>query len=247
MFYATNAQKPGCQPIESSLKQIETEEITQADRLCDAIADCVLSGEFEPGRRLDEGMPRRTLWRLLARRCARRCANWLLQGSSRSASAWRDGGEGDAGAVGDAVRRDGRDRGDLRAVGGGQHVAIERRRLQSLHDGMAAIVERDDREAYVAANVVFHSQIYLGAHNEVLADIARGPAPARGALPRRRAVSHGGGGSPVRTPKHAAVVKALLACDAAAAHAAMLHHMSLVEDSFGLLDADPLRRREGAA
>ena len=31
------------------------------------------------------------------------------------------------------------------------------------------------------------------------------------------------------------VVAAILACDAAAAHAAMFHHMSLVEDSFGQL------------
>jgi hypothetical protein len=56
MFYARNAQKLGFQRIESSLKHVENEDITQADRLADAIADCVLSGEFEPGRRLDEGM-----------------------------------------------------------------------------------------------------------------------------------------------------------------------------------------------
>ncbi len=35
--------------------------------------------------------------------------------------------------------------------------------------------------------------------------------------------------------EHAAVVKAIVACDAAAAHAAMFHHMSLVEDAFGQL------------
>jgi len=32
------------------------------------------------------------------------------------------------------------------------------------------------------------------------------------------------------------VVKAILAGDPAAAHAAMFHHMSLVEDSFGRLE-----------
>jgi DNA-binding GntR family transcriptional regulator len=37
--------------------------------------------------------------------------------------------------------------------------------------------------------------------------------------------------------EHAAVVKAIVSCDAAAAHAAMFHHMSLVEDSFGRLEA----------
>src|ERR1700760_3581580 len=42
--------------VGSFLKQNGNEELTQPDRLADAIADSVLSGEFEPGLRLDEGM-----------------------------------------------------------------------------------------------------------------------------------------------------------------------------------------------
>ena len=38
------------------------------------------------------------------------------------------------------------------------------------------------------------------------------------------------------------VVLAILACDAAAAHAAMFHHMSLVEDAFGASWAPPRAR-----
>ena len=111
---------------------------------------------------------------------------------------------------------------------------IERRRLQHLQDAMAAIVRRDDRDAYAVANVGFHTRS-ISARTTRSSPISRPPAAAAGAVPAR-AVPHR------RTParshaEHAAVVKAILACDAAAAHAAMFHHMSLVEDSFGQLGA----------
>jgi DNA-binding GntR family transcriptional regulator len=245
MFYATNAQKPGCQAIESSLKQIETEDITQADRLCDAIADCVLSGEFEPGRRLDEGMlaERYGVSRTPVREALRQLASsGLIEVKPRRGATVAKATPAQLETLFGAMAEIEATCARLAAV---SMSPIERRRLQSLHDGMAAIVERDDREAYVSANVVFHSQIYLGAHNEVLADIARGLR--RRVAPYRRAQFRTAGRLARSHAEHAAVVKALLACDAAAAHATMLHHMSLVEDSFGLLDAGPLRRREGAA
>jgi DNA-binding FadR family transcriptional regulator len=39
---------------------------------------------------------------------------------------------------------------------------------------MAELVVRDDRDAYAAANVEFHTLIYLGAHNDILGEFARG-------------------------------------------------------------------------
>jgi DNA-binding GntR family transcriptional regulator len=113
---------------------------------------------------------------------------------------------------------------------------IERRRLHNLHETMAAVVQRDDREAYAAANVGFHTQIYTGAHNDVLADIAT--ALRRRVAPFRRAQFRTEGRLSRSHAEHALVAKAILACDAEAAHAAMIHHMSLVEDAFGLLEAD---------
>ena len=51
---------------------------------------------------------------------------------------------------------------------------IERRRLQSRHEAMAELVLRDDREAYAAAKIDFHTHIYLGAHNAIVSQFAQG-------------------------------------------------------------------------
>ena len=112
---------------------------------------------------------------------------------------------------------------------------IERRRLQHTQDAMAAIALRDDRYGYAVANVGFHTQIYLGAHNEILSDFAT--SLRRRLAPFRRAQFRTEGRTSRSNLEHAAVVKAILAFDPSAAHAAMIHHMSLVEHSFGQLGA----------
>lgn len=218
-----------------SLKHLEKEELTQAERLSDAIADCVLSGEFEPGRRLDEGMlaERYGVSRTPVREALRQLASTgLIEVKPRRgatvAKATSAQFETLFGAMAEIEATCAR----LAAMG---MTPIERRRLQNLQDGMAEIVERDDRDAYAAANVVFHTQIYVGAHNEVLAEIAKGLR--RRVAPYRRAQFRTDGRLSRSHAEHAAVVKALIDCDAAVAHAAMFHHMSLVEDSFGQLDA----------
>jgi len=110
---------------------------------------------------------------------------------------------------------------------------IERRRLQNLHESMAALARRGDRDDYASANVAFHTCVYSGAHNEIVADFAR--SLRRRLAPFRRAQFRAEGRLARSHGEHAIVVEAILACDAAAAHAAMFHHMSLVEDSFGQL------------
>ena len=122
---------------------------------------------------------------------------------------------------------------------------IERRRLQNLHESMAALARRGDRDDYVAANVAFHTGVYAGAHNEILADFAR--SLRRRLAPFRRAQFRAEGRLARSHAEHGIVVKAILACDAAAAHAAMFHHMSLVEDSFGQLGAGVAGERIVAA
>jgi DNA-binding GntR family transcriptional regulator len=104
---------------------------------------------------------------------------------------------------------------------------------------MTAIARGDNRDAYTAANVSFHTEIYAGSHNEVLADIARGLR--RRLAPYRRAQFRAEGRLARSHAEHATVVAAIIACDAAAAHAAMFHHMSLVEDAFGQLGAAAAR------
>jgi len=107
---------------------------------------------------------------------------------------------------------------------------VERRRLQSLHEGMADLVRRGEPEPYADANQFFHAMIYAGSHNPVLADFTAGLR--RRLAPFRRVQFRTAGRLPRSHAEHDQVVRAILTGDAAAAHATMLHHVSLVEDAF---------------
>jgi DNA-binding GntR family transcriptional regulator len=107
---------------------------------------------------------------------------------------------------------------------------IERRRLQARHEAMTALAAAGDPDAYSNANVAFHSAIYAGAHNAPIAEFALGLRRRVG--PFRRAQFQVEGRLLRSTQEHDAVVRAILSGDAAGAHAAMLHHVSLVEDAF---------------
>ena len=217
------------------MKHVESEGITQADRLADAIADAVLAGEFAPGFRLDESRlaERFGVSRTPVREALRQlAASGLIEVKPRRgatvANATSEQLEKLFGAMAEMEATCAR----LAAM---SMTPIERRRLQNLQETMAAIVQRDDRDAYAEANVAFHGQIYRGAHNEILAEMSTGLR--RRVAPYRRAQFRTEGRLARSHAEHAAVVKAIIACDAAAAHAAMFHHMSLVEDSVSLLGA----------
>jgi DNA-binding GntR family transcriptional regulator len=107
---------------------------------------------------------------------------------------------------------------------------VERRRLQARHEAMTGLAMGGDPDAYSNANVAFHSAIYAGAHNAALAEFAMGLRRRVG--PFRRAQFRMEGRLIRSSQEHDAVVRAILAGDAPAAHAAMLHHVSLVEDAF---------------
>jgi len=217
------------------LEQPEFEGATQADRLAEAIVGSVLSGEFPPGLRLDEGMlaERYGVSRTPVREALRQLASTGLidvraRRGATVATATSAQLETLFGAMAEIEATCAR----LAAM---SMTPIERRRLAGLQDAMAAIVQGDERDAYAAANIEFHSQIYLGAHNEILSDFAA--SLRRRLAPFRRAQFRTEGRTARSHAEHAAVVRAILACDPAAAHATMVHHMSLVEDSFGRLGA----------
>jgi DNA-binding GntR family transcriptional regulator len=223
------------------LRDSETEASTQAERLADAIADSVLSGEFEPGFRLDETAlaerygvsrtPVREAIRLLA-------STGLIDVKPRRGASVATTTSAELETLFGAMAEMEATCARLAAV---SMTPIERRRLQSRHEAMTELVLRDDREAYAAANIDFHTQIYFGARNSILTEFALGLRRRLG--PFRRAQFRTEGRTSRSHAEHAAVVKAILACDAVAAHAAMFQHMSLVEDSFGRLEG--LARAKG--
>jgi len=239
IFCASHAQEPSYEADgkagTAAVSDAESENGTQADRLAAAIAESVLSGEFPPGFRLDEGMLalRYGVSRTPVREALRQLASTgLIDVKPRRGAAVAKATSAEIETLFGAMAEVEATCARLAAM---SMTPIERRRLQGLHETMGGIVARGDREAYANANIGFHIQIYAGSHNEVIAEFAR--ALRRRLAPFRRAQFRTDGRIARSHVEHGAVVKAILSCDVAGAHAAMFHHMSLVEDSLGQLGA----------
>ena len=214
-------------------------EQTRAEWLAGEIADAIVTGELPPGSRLDEhGLARRySVSRTPVREALRQLdASGLIETRPRRsavvASVTAERLEEMFVAMGELEATCAR----LSALG---MSPIERRRLDAMHARMAALAEADDVDAYAEANVAFHGGIYAGAHNAMLAELAAGLR--RRLAPYRRAQFRADGRLALSHAEHGEVVRAILAGDAAAAHAAMLHHVSLVEEAFETLLATPAR------
>ena len=203
---------------------------TRAERLAGQIADAIVAGELRPGTKLDEqGLAERySVSRTPVREALRQLGTTGLidtrpRRGATVAHITPDQLEELFVAMGEIEASCAR----LSAL---SMTPIERRRLAALHEGMQDLVGRGEAQAYAEANVAFHGAIYAGARNAVLAEIALGLR--RRLLPFRRAQFRTPGRLPRSHAEHAVVVEAICAGDAAAAHAAMLHHVSLVEDAF---------------
>jgi DNA-binding GntR family transcriptional regulator len=206
------------------------EGATRAERLADEIAASVLSGEFRPGLRLDEKTlaERYAVSRTPVREALRQLASTGLidikprRGATvvRATSAQLETLFGAMAEIEATCAR-------LSAL---SMTPLERRRLTNFHESMRPLVERNDTDGFTAANLTLHTQIYLGAHNDIIADYATGLR--RRLAPFRRAQFRTEGRLPRSHQEHQKVVEAILAGDPTAAHATMFDHMSLVEDSF---------------
>lgn len=100
--------------------------------------------------------------------------------------------------------------------------AMEKKRLEHLHQESAEHVARGDELGYLGLNQQFHDLISAGTHNRTVARAVRGLrdrlAPFRQAqtgVERRLAVSH---------EEHGAIVRAILDADPDAAYEAMRNH-----------------------
>jgi DNA-binding GntR family transcriptional regulator len=203
---------------------------TRVDKLADDLAEAILSGEFAPGSRLDEQhlAQRYSVSRTPVREALRQLATTGLieMRPRRSAVVARVTPaqlEELFVAMGELEATCAR----LAALSMGP---TERRGLQALHDQMKEIAARNDPVEFADANHALHGMIYKGAHNAILAETA--VSIRRRLAPFRRAQFHLEGRLPRSLAEHDAVVSAIVRGDAPAAHAAMLHHVTLVEQSF---------------
>jgi DNA-binding GntR family transcriptional regulator len=211
---------------------------TRTEKLAGAIADAIIAGEWAPGERLDEQAMavRYGVSRTPVREALRQLgASGLIELRPRR------------GAVVALVTPEELDElfvamaeieatcARLAALG---MSPVNRRRLESLHDAMGELVKAEDAAAYAEANTAFHGTIYLGARNAVLAEVAIGLR--RRLLPYRQAQFRAPDRLTLSFGEHAAIVDAICHSDASRAHAAMLHHVGLVERAVDALGKVPL-------
>jgi len=209
--------------------------VTTVDKLANAMAEAILSGEFAPGYRLDEQLlaQRYEVSRTPVREALRQLATTgLIEIRPRR------------GAIVTRVTPQQLEElfvamGELEAtcarLAAMSMSPTERRRLQALHDRMGSAERQQDAEAFADDNHLLHTMIYAGAHNGVIEELA--VALRRRLSPFRRAQFQLEGRPPRSFAEHDEVVSAIIRGDANAAHAAMLHHVTLVEQSYEELSA----------
>ena len=203
---------------------------TLADRLSTAIADGILSGNLTPGVRLDEmglaeqhGVSRTPVREALRQLAMSGLIDMRPRKGAIVSKATPEQIENLFVAMAEMEATCVR----LAAM---SMTPIERRRLQARHEAMLALAQVGETDAYSDANVAFHGAIYAGSHNAPLAEVAT--SLRRRVGPFRRAQFQVEGRLLRFNQEHDAVVRAIVSGDAAGAHAAMLHHVSLVEDAF---------------
>jgi DNA-binding GntR family transcriptional regulator len=203
---------------------------TAADKLAEAIAESVFSGEFAPGVRLDE---QQLAQRFAVSRTPVREALRLLATSGLIEIKPRRGAfvtEISAESLEELFVAMGELEATCARLAAMSMAPTERRRLEALHERMGDLARTGDADAFAEANHAFHTMIYAGAHNVMIAEMT---AALRRRLALYRRVQFNLEGRPSRShAEHDAVVKAIVAGEANSAHAAMLRHVMLVEASF---------------
>lgn len=206
------------------------ENPTLTEKLASAIADSILDGTLKPGERLDEltlarqhGVSRTPVREALRQLTTSGLIDMRPRKGAVVSKATPEQVENLFVAMAEMEATCAR----LCALG---MTPVERRRLQARQEAMMALAGRGEPDTYADANIAFHSAIYAGAHNAPLAEYAM--SLRRRVGPFRRAQFRIEGRLTRSNQEHDAVVRAILAGDAAGAHAAMLHHVSLVEDAY---------------
>ena len=207
-----------------------TDKQTRTERLAEQVSNAILSGEFVPGARLDEQQlaQRFGVSRTPVREALRQLAtSGLIELRPRRGALVASVSQDELETLFVAMAEMEASCARLSAL---RMTPLERRRLQALQEAMGGLVRDGDTDGYADANQTLHLTLYAGSHNPVIADFTSGLR--RRLAPFRRAQFRTEGRLPRSHAEHGAVVQAILGGDAVAAHAAMLHHVSLVEDAF---------------
>ncbi|MBK5961720.1 GntR family transcriptional regulator [Rhodoplanes elegans] len=111
-------------------------------------------------------------------------------------------------------------------------TGTERRALESVHEGLGALVRLGDPQRFHEANEVFHGAVYAGAHNAYLTEITL--ATRARLQPFRRAQFRNLGRLAKSHGEHDRVVQAILRGDRDGAVRAMQAHIMTVCEEYGV-------------
>lgn len=207
----------------------------RGDSLAEQVADIVLSGEIAPGMKLDEQMlaQRFDVSRTPVREALRQLASTGLIELKPNRGAFVP-------CVTPAQLEEMfTAMAELEAVcarlAAMSMSPVERREISRLHEHMGEMARSGRIQDFVEANERFHSLIYAGAHNAILAEAA--VALRRRLALYRRSQFRTAGRLPRSHAEHEEVVRAVVSGDPARAHSAMLLHVGLVEASYEKLIA----------
>jgi DNA-binding GntR family transcriptional regulator len=204
--------------------------VTTVDKLANDMAEAILSGEFAPGYRLDEQLlaQRYNVSRTPVREALRQLATTgLIETRPRRGAIVTQVTSKQLEELFVAMAELEATCARLAAM---SMSPTERRRLQALHERMGDPARQQDAKTFADDNHLLHTMIYAGAHNSVIEDMAT--TMRRRLSPFRRAQFQLEGRPPRSFAEHDAVVSAIIAGNPAAAHAAMLHHVTLIEQSY---------------
>jgi DNA-binding GntR family transcriptional regulator len=111
----------------------------------------------------------------------------------------------------------------------------EIKRLDKLNEALAEIVSAGDPQAYFENNETFHDAIHEGAHNDILADLAR--ATRARVAPFSRAQFRTMGRLERSYAEHKGIVEAIARRDAVGAAQAMRDHIAIVREVYAASNA----------
>lgn len=212
---------------------------TTVDKLAHDMAEAILSGEFAPGYRLDEQLlaERYDVSRTPVREALRQLtSSGLIDFRPRRGAVVKQVTPAELGELFVAM-------GELEAtcarLAAMSMLPAERRRLQMLHDRMKALARDDNVQAFADDNHLLHTMIYAGAHNSVIGEMTT--TLRRRLAPFRRAQFNLEGRPAYSFAEHDRVVAAIVRGEPAAAHDAMLNHVTLIEQSFEELCAGQMK------
>ncbi len=219
--------------IESVLERAEKKTLTRTgttvEHMVRAIADLIITGVLKPGEKMDEGSlaVRFEVSRTPVREALRQlCAIGLVERQPNKRAVVTNVSGSALNSMFEAMA-------ELEAIcarlSAERMTTAERRRLQKMHEESAAFVGASAGEDYEAFNTEFHTQLYRGAHNEHIFELA---TQTRARLsPFRRAQFRIEGRLSKSWGEHDQIVGAILRGDAVAAGIAAYDHVSIVRDA----------------